>query len=316
MEQKNKTLYIAIAVFMVLAVFGAVVFGGSLTGKQEQVPEGETIGDSSMPVVGDGGMQTAQGTPEPDEESAAPVEIDVEKAMAVRAIGNPSAPIRITEYASLSCHHCADFNQKILPTLKEKYIESGQVYFVFEEFPLNAPALDGALLARCLPAERYESFTGLLFKTQEDWSTRPDYLTVLKQNAKLAGLSDQAAEACLTNIELRQAVGKRLQEASAKWQINATPTFVINDGEEVLRGTVPLEEFERIITGDAKSGDDSSSAAEPQPEPATGNDAPAPSGMTGDESGQSGGDVTGGADGPVISDETPPVVPAEDGPTP
>ena len=68
-------------------------------------------------------------------------------------IGDESAPITIIEYASLSCSHCADFHTNTLETLKEEYIDSGKVRFVFRDFPFNYPALLGSMVLRCIPED-------------------------------------------------------------------------------------------------------------------------------------------------------------------
>jgi protein-disulfide isomerase len=142
----------------------------------------------------------------------------------------------------------------VLPALKAKYIDTGKVQFEFREFPLNDPALRGALAARCLPQDKYEGFVTLLFKTQENWAGGLDYVNALKQNAKLAGMSDATFEACQSNGELKTKMAEAMQVAQDKWKISATPTFIINDGAEVISGAQPLAEFERVfrkLSGDA-----------------------------------------------------------------
>ena len=181
---------------------------------------------------------------------AAPAEsvtIDVAAAMAPRAIGNPNAPIKIIEYASMTCSHCAHFHNDILPALKSKYIDTGKVYLEFREFPLNDPALKATLTARCLPEEQYENFVSLLFKSQDQWAGGIDYMGTLKQNAKLAGMSDATFEACHAEPMLKLKIAENMQVAKDKWKIAATPTFIINDGAEVIEGAQPLESFERVF---------------------------------------------------------------------
>jgi len=164
-----------------------------------------------------------------------------------KVIGDPSAPVEIIEYASLTCSHCADFHTEILPKLKEDYIDTGKAYLVYQDFPLNAPALQASMVARCLPDSRYFGFIGLLFKTQERWAFNADYLNALRQNAKLAGLNDQAFDACLENESLQQSLALTMQAASKKWEINSTPTFVINGGEEIIRGAKDYSEFKTTL---------------------------------------------------------------------
>ncbi len=276
----NTKLFVAIAIFLALAVFGAAVFGGFL--KKNADP-------AAVEQQASATDETTTEEPATEETAAAPADqtapvttndsghpFDLTAAMSARSLGNPNAPIRIVEYASLTCNHCAHFHNDILPELKAKYIDSGKVYLEFREFPLNAPALDASLLARCLPQEQYQSFTGLLFKTQEDWTTRPDYISALKQNAKLAGLSDQGIEQCLQSNELRQAIGQSIQHASTQYKISSTPTFVINDGEEYVRGAMPVVEFEKIFTK-LSGGTVSETPSTPDAEtPAAGDDATAP----------------------------------------
>lgn len=180
-------------------------------------------------------------------DSAGVAAVDVEKVMGVRGIGNPDAPIKIVEYASMTCSHCAHFHNDILPELKSKYIDTGKVYLQFVEFPLNDPALKATITARCLPEARYDGFVSLLFKNQEQWSTGIDYMAHLKQNAKLAGLSDEQFQACHDNGEIKTRIAASMQEAQDKWKVSSTPTFIINEGAQTISGAQPLENFERAF---------------------------------------------------------------------
>lgn len=172
--------------------------------------------------------------------------VDVAAAMGPRGLGDPNAPIKLKEFFSLTCNHCANFHNITLPQIKQ-YIDSGEVYLEFHEFPLNAPALRASMIARCLPADKYYGYITLLFKTQDAWMTNADYMGVLRQNAKLAGMSDDQFDACVSNNELQTTIAQKIQEASAKWNIESTPTFVVNDGVETIKGAQPAYEFERVF---------------------------------------------------------------------
>src|SRR6267154_500716 len=83
------------------------------------------------------------------------------------AIGSVKAPITITEYASMSCPHCAAFGENVFPMLRTKYIDTGKVRFVFREFPLDIKAAAASMLARCVAdgdAEKYLATVRLLFQ--------------------------------------------------------------------------------------------------------------------------------------------------------
>lgn len=179
---------------------------------------------------------------------AAALPFDLVEAMAPRAIGDPNAPIKMAELASLTCGHCAHFHERTFPDIVAKYVDTGKVYLEFYDFPLDKYALQGNVVARCLPKDRYVSFIGLLFKNQQRWAGE-EGLAFLKQNAALAGLSGEAFDACVANKDLQTHVAKIRQYFGGRWDIKSTPTFVFNDGEEKLVGAQPLENFEKIING-------------------------------------------------------------------
>lgn len=172
--------------------------------------------------------------------------IDVEKAMEVRALGNPEAPLVIREHASLTCGHCGTFHQETFDQLKAEYIDTGKVYFIFTDFPLNGPALHAGMIARCLPHERYFNFLDMLFKSQDKWAYEPTYLTYLRQNAALAGLGNDAFDACVGNQELQDALTTQMREAQQKYSISSTPTFVLNE-DNVVSGARDFAFFKNII---------------------------------------------------------------------
>ena len=211
----------------------------------QTLPPAETA-DASAPA-------TNEAVPAAPEETAdgaiatADAAFDLDRAVGVRAVGNPDAPVKVVEYASLTCSHCAHFHNDVFPALKEKYIDTGKVYFEFREFPLNDPALKATITARCLPPERYEGFISLLFQTQNKWAGGIDYMAHLKQNAKLAGLSDEQFDACQKSPELKLKIAEKMQEAQDKWKGSSTPTFIINDGAQTISGAQPLENFERAF---------------------------------------------------------------------
>ena len=64
-------------------------------------------------------------------------------------IGDPDAPVTMIEYASLSCPQCAAFHKNTFPIIKKEYIDTGIVKFIFRDYPLNYPALEGSMIARC-----------------------------------------------------------------------------------------------------------------------------------------------------------------------
>ena len=64
------------------------------------------------------------------------------------ALGPADARVTITEFASMTCTHCAAFNRDVFPKIKSEYIDTGKVRYVFREFPLDLKAAAGSMLAR------------------------------------------------------------------------------------------------------------------------------------------------------------------------
>ncbi len=252
--QKNSKKAIFIVVTVIAVILGGFLMFKGISGTTDQTASVAVVEDEVLveDVVNPQGFESEDegisATVEaPAEPSAQDAKVDVDKVMAPRMMGSIDAPIKIIEYASLTCSHCAHFHNDILPVLKEKYIDAGSVHFEFREFPLNDPALKATITARCLPEDKYEKFVSLLFQTQAQWSEGMDYMLSLKQNAKLAGLSDAEFEACHANGDIKMKIAESMKVAQDKWKIESTPTFIINDGQEVIKGAVAVEEFERVF---------------------------------------------------------------------
>ena len=128
-----------------------------------------------------------------------------------RILGDRSAPIKISEHSSLTCGHCGNFHKTTFDQFKAKYIDTGRAYFVFSDFPLNAPALHGSMLARCIDERLYFEFVDMLFEKQEEWAYDVSYLNKLRGYAQNYGLNEENFEACIQNQDLQDAILKRLQ---------------------------------------------------------------------------------------------------------
>jgi protein-disulfide isomerase len=161
------------------------------------------------------------------------------------ALGDPNAPVTIIEYASLTCPHCAEFHQDVLPQLKERYIAPGKVRLVYRDFPLDQRALAAASLAHCAGPERYFGFLDVLFQTQESWARADDYLAALERLGKLGGLTEAEMEACFADEELTNRILQTRLEAQDQHEISSTPTFII-DGK-AYSGSRGIDEFGELI---------------------------------------------------------------------
>lgn len=143
--------------------------------------------------------------------------------------GSEKAPITLVEYASLSCPHCARFHSDILPKLKARFIDNGQVRLVVKDIPNNAPGLRAAQLARCLGDDKHAKLADVLFKTQAQWLNN-DFMNGLARIGALAGVGPAQFQACMANRQVEDFMIRRQQEAGQRHQVMVTPTFIINDG--------------------------------------------------------------------------------------
>ena len=169
------------------------------------------------------------------------------------ALGPANASVTITEYASMTCPHCAAFNETVFPKIKSEYIDTGKVRYVFREFPLDIKAAAGSMLARCIAKDdsgKYFAVVDMLFRQQNDWVTKNTTET-LARIGKQAGLSQQAVEDCLKDQALLDKIAADQKFANEVLKVNSTPTFFING--EMVRGETSFAEFDKRIKSLLKS---------------------------------------------------------------
>lgn len=150
--------------------------------------------------------------------------------MVVQALGDPKAPVRLDEYYSLDCPHCADFTLNTLPKIKADYIDKGKVYLVLHDFPLHEASLRATMLARCAPPDRFIAIVETLMRVQTGWvlASREATEAALKQQAKFAGMSDAQVNTCFADKALETAIIKERFDAEKNMNIDATPTVIFN----------------------------------------------------------------------------------------
>lgn len=168
-------------------------------------------------------------------------------------LGNPKAKVRVDEYASLSCPHCADFNNKVFPAFKAKYIDTGKVAYVLHEFitPPEQVAVAGFMLARCVPPSKYYQVVDDMFRRQARIYETQDLRGPIMAAGKAVGLSEDAVGACLQNQKALDALTARVQ-ANIDAGITSTPTFMVN-GVKVKEGEMSFQELEAAYAAALKA---------------------------------------------------------------
>ena len=161
-------------------------------------------------------------------------------------IGSAKAPVTITEYASMSCPHCAAWGENVFPMLRTRYIDTGKVRFVFREFPLDIKAAGASMLARCIAkgdAEKYLAVIATMYQQLDPLLARTK--DTLIQIGKLNGMSEDEVAACETDQSLLEKLKADQQYAFNTLKVDSTPTFFING--QRLKGAMSFEELEAII---------------------------------------------------------------------
>ena len=171
----------------------------------------------------------------------------LKQLMRKQLLGSENAPIKIKEFFSLTCGHCANFHLKTLPQLKKKYIDTGKVQLEFIDYPLDRLAVIAATLARSIPTkDGYVEAVSILLKKQKQWAYSKKPLEELQSIAKLFGISSKKFKEISQNIPLMQEIVKKMENESKNFNINSTPTFLVND-EYKISGALSFKDFEKEL---------------------------------------------------------------------
>ena len=145
----------------------------------------------------------------------------------------------------MTCSHCANFHKEVYPKIKENYIDTNKIKFIFRDFPLDKQALFGSVLAKCAPKEKYFDFVKLILNTQKKWiSSDNAFQDKLKNIGKLAGLNENKINTCFKDEQIVDNILKSRSDAEKKYNITSTPSFIIN---EKKYSAMSYETFEKII---------------------------------------------------------------------
>ena len=160
-----------------------------------------------------------------------------------RTLGLDSAPVKVHEYFSLTCTHCAHFANATMPQVKPNLVDTGKVQFVYHDFPLDQVALKAAQVARYLPAAEYYPFIEALFASQNDWAFQPgeDYHASIFKYAALAGMDQATYETAWNDAALGQFILNNQKADETTYNITATPTFIING--KTFPGAMEYDDF-------------------------------------------------------------------------
>ncbi|WP_244651048.1 DsbA family protein [Rhizobium sp. CFBP 8762] len=204
-----------------VAALAAVLSAAALAGAQAQTAAAPAEATSSAAAAAPADLPQPEGT------------VDMAKllepgALPEMALGEANAPVTIVEYMSMTCPHCAAFHNSTFDAIKAKYVDSGKVRFIVREFPFDPRAAAAFMLARCAPEGQYFPMVSLLFRQQQAWAAAQNGRDALLQVSKVAGFSQASFEKCLTDQKLLDNVNAVMQRGAKEFEIQSTPTFIIN----------------------------------------------------------------------------------------
>ncbi len=166
-------------------------------------------------------------------------------------LGSDKALVTIIEYASMTCPHCAHFEATTFPELKQRYIDTGKVRYTLREFPLDALAAAGFMLARCAGKDKYMGVVETLFAKQSEWVVKQP-IPALESIAKQFGFTEDSFKQCLANQKVLDSIQTVRDHAVEKLGVNSTPTFFIN-GKKLV-GDLSFDDMAKVIDGYLKEG--------------------------------------------------------------
>jgi protein-disulfide isomerase len=166
-------------------------------------------------------------------------------------MGNPNAKVKLVEFGSMTCGHCAAFEEEGGKTLVDNYVKKGLVSWEFRNFVKDPFDMTAALLARCGGEASFFGLTRTLFHEQRSWvgkiqaadpaklqalqtmSTAQQFSTIadlggLKAFAAQRGVPRARAEQCLANEQEANQLVQMNSDAISTYSVRGTPNFVIN----------------------------------------------------------------------------------------
>ncbi len=205
-----------------------------------------SVFNQAIATVSDGGA-LASNEPEPAQPSqpaAAPTPATISTDNIAAAMGDPNAPVTIIEYTDYQCPFCQRHAQQTVPQLITEMIETGRVYYIMKDFPLDnlhPNARAAAAAARCAGEQAlYWEMHDVIFDNQANWAENDPALVLADLAAEL-GLDINSFNECVDSHKYDDVVQANLEEGM-QLGVTGTPAFFINGFP--VSGAQPFSVFE------------------------------------------------------------------------
>ena len=147
-------------------------------------------------------------------------------------VGSSNAPVKIKIFSSLTCPYCANFHIKVIPKIKENYVDSGKVQLIFIDFPLDQAAFNASKLLHCVDSKKQLKLLDTIYENQKKWTNGVDFNEIndnLKKMVKNLGINSDQFDKCLHDEVVSDKILNARINAQKKYSINSTPTIIINE---------------------------------------------------------------------------------------
>lgn len=180
-------------------------------------------------------------------------------------MGNPNAKLKLVEYLSLTCSHCAQFAATGYPKLRDDYVKKGAVSLEVRNYVRDPIDVSASLIARCGAPESYFSMVEQTLANQGDLLTKAQgvppadvqrvstlppgeqfkafaRMLGLDQFARQRGISEAKMDACLSDKAALDKLVEMQKYANDTVKIPGTPAFLLNG--ELLQAAGTWEQLE------------------------------------------------------------------------
>lgn len=170
-------------------------------------------------------------------------------------MGNPNAPVKLVEYASISCSHCAEFEEAAGEELRNDYVRSGRVSWEYRPFMIFPTDPGIFMLLQCRGPQTFFQLTEQLYADQSNWLGKLQTLSPAQQQQigamppqqqisalvqttgmdeffRQRGMPEAQISSCLANQQSLQQLMNVTSTGSSEFKVTGTPTFFVN-GESV-----------------------------------------------------------------------------------
>lgn len=160
------------------------------------------------------------------------------------SFGNPSAPVTLIKYMSLTCPYCKRFHAEVYPVLKRDYIDTGKVRFIMREFPIGKSSGTATVALRCASPDKYVDLYGRFLAQQDQWVSQEVRKDAIFRVAAQAGVTADQFNACMANQTLISQLNA-VKERGRKLGVIGTPNFFVNG--KLIKSTMGIAELRTLV---------------------------------------------------------------------